>query len=215
MITRAEKLTPVPLGVDALEWRTDVPCRQDAAVLGIPAFTGDVPWFLPGLTLTVIIGFLARRKVAEVLGVSPAHAWAAVVSIGLILSATLTPFHLAAGVDGSRIAGCDFSRVGFASLHEILKFDDPTLNILLFIPLGVVIAFVPGARRKSLFLAAAIALPVVIETIQLVATPLQRACQSADVFDNATGLIIGFALGAIAKATLDAFWRRHRRFSVH
>ena len=45
-------------------------------------------------------------------------------------------------------------------------------------------------------------LPLLIEVGQLLITPLDRACQSADVFDNLTGLVLGFALGAIASATL-------------
>jgi hypothetical protein len=38
-------------------------------------------------------------------------------------------------------------------------------------------------------------LPLTIESIQLVATPLRRACQGADVIDNMLGLALGLAAG--------------------
>ncbi len=45
---------------------------------------------------------------------------------------------------------------------------------------------------------AAIALPFAIETIQLLLPVLDRACESADVVDNLTGLVIGLGGGVVA-----------------
>ncbi len=66
-----------------------------------------------------------------------------------------------------------------------------------FIPLGFAIALVPRSCRKAVVLAAAVALPFVIETTQLVVVALDRACQSADVVDNLTGLLVGLVAGAV------------------
>jgi hypothetical protein len=41
----------------------------------------------------------------------------------------------------------------------------------------------------------AVALPFAIEATQLVVTSLDRACQSADVSDNLTGLALGVVAG--------------------
>jgi len=45
----------------------------------------------------------------------------------------------------------------------------------------------------------AIALSFAIETTQLLVLWLDRACQSADVVDNLTGLAIGLAGGIVAR----------------
>jgi glycopeptide antibiotics resistance protein len=172
------------------------PAIDNDAVLRIAAFS-HVPWFLPGVVISVMLGYATRQRVAAWLGVSQMLAWAAVVSLGIIVFATLTPLNESAFHGAARTLGCDFSRVGLASPSELLEFDDTGLNILLFIPLGAVIGLIPRSRRMAGLLGAAVALPFVIETTQLLATPLDRACQSADVVDNLTGLVIGFALGWI------------------
>jgi hypothetical protein len=46
---------------------------------------------------------------------------------------------------------------------------------------------------------AAIALPFAIETTQMVVPVIERGCQSADVFDNLTGLAVGLAIGTIGR----------------
>jgi hypothetical protein len=52
----------------------------------------------------------------------------------------------------------------------------------------------------GILLLAAIALPFVIEIIQLLAPVLARGCQSSDVIDNLIGLSIGFAIGVVARS---------------
>ena len=120
------------------------------------------------------------------------------LSLGIILSATLTPLRWAIDFGATGSGVCDFSRIGLAPLGELLRFNDTSLNILLFIPLGVTIGLVPMSRRKAAVVAAAMALPFAIETIQLLVPWLDRGCQSADVIDNLTGLIVGLAAGSAA-----------------
>ena len=165
-------------------------------MLGIADFAGNVTWFLPGTVLSIVAGYVLRHRVARFLGGSDALGWALVVAIGIIAAATLTPLREGTGEAPGAVSGCDFSRVGFASIRVILRGDDPLRNIVLFMPLGAVLAFVPGRLRKTTLLATAGLTPVFIEVSQLVLTPLHRACQSADVFDNDLGLLIGFAVGA-------------------
>jgi hypothetical protein len=81
----------------------------------------------------------------------------------------------------------------------MVAFGDPTFNILLFIPLGVACGLLPWSSRKFALLIGAFALPIAIETIQLLATSLDRACQTSDVSDNLTGLVIGLAIGLLAR----------------
>lgn len=170
--------------------------RGDDDVLRIPALA-NLPWFLPGFAVSVVIGYLVRHRAARFLGTSSLLGWAVVVSLGIVVSATLTPLHEGAFEGGTQAAGCDFSRVGLASLEDIIELGDTFLNILLFIPLGVALALLPRSRRKAWLMAVALAFPLVIETTQLIATPLDRACQSADVVDNISGLLFGFVVGSV------------------
>ena len=162
------------------------------------SFLWAVPWFVPGIVIAVIVGFLARRRVAAWLGSSPTVAWAVVVAFGLILAATLTPLREGAG--DLAAGSCDFARVGFASLDDLRSLNDTSLNVLLFVPLGVVLAILPRSPRKAFLIVVACAMPLAIEFVQLVAIPLDRACESADVVDNLSGLAFGLALGALAGA---------------
>jgi glycopeptide antibiotics resistance protein len=173
-----------------------MPCDA-SAVLGIPEFSANVPLFLPTTIVAILVGYLARDRVGRWLGGSAALGWAFVVAIAIIVAATLTPLREIAAEGRPAQVGCDLSRVGFASIREILRADDSFRNIVLFIPLGAVIAFVPGLRRKAALLAAAGLAPIAIEVGQLLLTPLNRACQSADVFDNVMGLFVGFAIGSV------------------
>jgi glycopeptide antibiotics resistance protein len=80
----------------------------------------------------------------------------------------------------------------------------------MFVPLGVMISLVPRSRRKAAIVVAAIALPFAIETTQMLLPVLDRACESADVIDNLTGLVLGFAGGSVAGWLASAAYRRSR-----
>jgi ABC-type cobalamin transport system permease subunit len=63
----------------------------------------------------------------------------------------------------------------------------------------MVVALLPGSRRKAALVVAAVALTVAIEAIQLVVAHLDRACRTSDIADNLTGLVSGVTLGAVAR----------------
>jgi glycopeptide antibiotics resistance protein len=94
--------------------------------------------------------------------------------------------------------------MGLAPLSELLRFNDASLNVLLFMPLGVSIGLMPRSRLKVIVFVAAIALPFAIETTQMLLPLLDRSCESADVIDNLTGLVLGlaggFAVGWLARS---------------
>ena len=77
--------------------------------------------------------------------------------------------------------------------------NDSLLNVVLFVPLGVVVGLAPRTTRKAAFILAAGLLPFVIESTQLLVPALARACESADVFDNLTGLTLGLVTGSILR----------------
>jgi glycopeptide antibiotics resistance protein len=157
-----------------------------------------LPWFLPSVAFAVFVSIAANDVVGRALRVRRPVAWAMVLSLGVILAATMTPQWEALAFGAQSASFCDFSRIGLAPLSELLRFDDASGNVLLFIPLGVTIAIVPRSRRKAVVLIAAIALPFAIETAQLLLPALDRACESADVVDNLTGLVLGLGGGVVA-----------------
>lgn len=154
-----------------------------------------LPWLLPGLIFSAVIGLAACRRVAHTLRTGRAVAWAVVVAFGLVLFATLTPLDGVFELGVSGIRTCDMTRIGFAPVEELVHIGDTSLNVLLFIPLGLTLGLIPGSRVKAIFMGVAIVLPFAIETIQLLLPVLGRGCQSSDVFDNLTGLLIGCLIG--------------------
>ena len=169
-----------------------------------------LPWFLPGVVISIVVSIAASGALGRALGVRRAVAWVMVLSLGIITAATLTPQWeaLAFGAQGS--SSCDLSRLGLAPLGELLEPSEASLNVLMFIPLGATIGLLPRSRRKAAIVIAAIALPFAIETTQLLVPALDRACESADVVDNLTGLAIGLAGGVVAWRLVAAMDRRPR-----
>ena len=163
------------------------------------------PGFLPGLAVSIGVAVLASRPVARALGSGRVLAAALVISLGVVLAATLTPspFGPQRHVARENLAqgyhpACDLSRIGPAPIAEYLTPDDTSLNVLLLVPLGATIGLLPSSRRKIAVLLLAAAVPFVVEATQLVVVPLDRACQSADVFDNLFGLALGLTAGGSA-----------------
>jgi len=171
--------------------------------------TLDLPWLLPGAAIAFVVSLAASGAVGRALRVRRPVACVMVLSLGIILAATLTPQSEALAFGAVGTGSCDFSRIGLAPLHELLEFNETSLNVLLFAPLGASIAFIPRSRLKVVVIIAAIALPFGIETIQLLPV-LDRACESADVIDNLTGLAIGLAGGVVAGRLVAAMDRRPR-----
>jgi len=170
----------------------------------------DYAGFGPGIAVSLVLSFLTCGFVSRAMRISRVHGWALLMSLGVVLSATITPSReaLLFGAQGS--GTCDLSSIGLASWWELRHLDDASLNILLFVPLGIFIALCPRSRAKLVVLVCAFLLPVSIELIQLVVVALGRKCQSADVIDNLTGLVLGLAGGSVAGLLASAVYRRRR-----
>lgn len=161
-------------------------------------FLGAVPGFLPGLAVSALVGLVAAHRVAVALRARWLLAFGLLVSLGAILAATLTP-NVGSLEPPPGNAFCDLTRMSLAPLDELLSLNgEPSLNALLFLPLGLAMGLLPRSAGKVALLAGAIALPAAVEFLQGVLTPLSRSCSSADVVDNLTGLAAGFALGSAA-----------------
>ena len=156
-----------------------------------------LPWFLPGVVVALVLGVPLSRPVARALGAPRAVAYLLAVSVGAILAATLPPG--AGGFDrlADEHGGCHLQRLWLADAHAYLSVSEVSLNVLLFVPLGVALALLPRSTRARTVAIAALALPIAIEALQVVLTPLGRACESGDVVDNLIGLVIGLIIGGV------------------
>jgi glycopeptide antibiotics resistance protein len=157
-----------------------------------------LPLLLPVLVISLGIGVVLARPLARRLGTHVLVAFLLVTSLGLIVASTLTP-HVGALQAEARVGGwCDLSRLSLAPLSLIARPNDVSLNILLFVPLGLAVGALPPGHSRARLALGALALPFVIELIQSLVTALGRGCESADVIDNLTGLVIGLSLGSAA-----------------
>ena len=164
---------------------------------------GGYPPILPGLLLAAVLSVALTPATARRLRIAWPHAGLLLISLGIILAATLTPSREALdhGVVGT--VGCDLSRIGPAPFAEYARRDDPILNVAMFFPLGLAIGLLPPSRPRLLALLAALLLPFAIEGTQAVVVVLDRACQGGDVFDNLSGLMLGLAPGLAGRLALD------------
>lgn len=167
----------------------------------------NVPWFWPGVLVSLVVGVLLAVPLGHAFRVRPLLAALLLVSFGSILAATLTPLRDALEFGAVGTGVCDFSRVGPPPLEYLGYRNDISLNIVLFIPLGLGIGLLGKRRLTGVLLLAAIALPFVIETIQLLVPVIARGCQSSDVIDNLIGLSIGLAIGGVARLLIGLLKR--------
>ena len=175
-----------------------VPQLADYAADSVRLYTATLPWFLPGLVLALLLGIPLSGPVARTLRARRSVAYLLIVSLGAILAATLPP-----GADGfdrlaDGIGACHLHRLGPAASHDYLSVSEVSLNVLLFVPLGIALALLPRTRRTLGIAVTAFLLPVAVEVIQLVVPTLGRACESGDVVDNLAGLVLGLGLGGVA-----------------
>jgi hypothetical protein len=157
--------------------------------------------FTTALVLIVIGSVALAPAVARRLGTRRVVAGLLLFGFGLVIAATLLPDRDAlAGIASERV--CDMSRFGPASIAELTRVNTTSLNVLLFVPLGVAVGLLPRSRTTTFVVVAAVSLTFVVEAIQLFVTVLGRGCQTADMVDNLMGLAIGIAIGVLARPVL-------------
>lgn len=154
-----------------------------------------LPLFIPSTLVVAVVAAVASGSVARVIGARRAVGALLILSVGVVLAATLTPQGNALATGGLGFGSCNLERLRPAGPWTYLALGEALGNVLLFVPLGVSVALLPASRSKTWLLAGAIALPFVVEGIQLLVVVLNRACESADVIDNLLGLTLGLSIG--------------------
>jgi len=167
-----------------------------AAKSGLPEVVLNLPWlpttlhnFLPNLALTLVISALMAVLVAPVLHLPRWRLalWTVAVSVPLAYTWSATA--------ASPLT--DFCATGVTPWLDwnLVTRREVIANLLLFLPAGFAVAVLPQARWLPALLAT-LAAPVVVELVQAVHKPLNRACEFGDIINNISGAILGFALGS-------------------
>lgn len=161
------------------------------------------PGFIPGAFIALAIAVTLNGWISKLLHIGRMLAASIIICLGVIVSATLTTGSESAFFESSNYISCDLTRISLIPLHTLLTFNESSLNIILFIPLGLVIGLLPKSTCKTLVLAFAFILPFIIEIIQFSIPEINRTCQSADVVDNLSGLGIGLILTVITRQVIS------------
>ncbi|WP_155926584.1 VanZ family protein [Mycolicibacterium sp. CBMA 234] len=161
------------------------------------------------MAATTVIACAAAGRVARRVRTEGWIAFVLIMSVGVVLAATLTPVNGQFREQHRPLGQCDFSRISPAHLSTYLHAGEPGLNVILFAPLGLAIGLLGRSGATARLLVAAAALPPVIEGVQSLLPMFGRGCESADVVDNLLGLGIGFALGALLSVIRSSRTRRH------
>ena len=165
------------------------------------SFAGTVPLFPITMVLIVIASVVLAPAVARRLGTGRAVAGLLLFGFGVVIAATLLPDRDAlAGIASDRV--CDLSRIGLPSIGQLTRINTTSLNVLLFVPLGLAVGLLPRSRPAVFIVVAALSLTFVVEGIQLFVNVLGRGCQTADMVDNLLGLAIGIMVGVLARPLL-------------
>jgi hypothetical protein len=164
-------------------------------------FIGTVPLSALALAVSFVVAIVLSRPAASWLHTRPYIAGLLLLGFALVFSATLVP--TAAALEGVPSDGvCDTSRIGIAPIEELTSVNTSSLNVLLFMPLGVAVGLLPWSRAAAVAALAAASLTFIVEAIQLLVPVLGRGCQTADLVDNLMGLAIGLAIGLSARLVL-------------
>ncbi len=159
----------------------------------------DYAGFLPGVVVAFVLAALLSGPVRQHLRIERVPAFLLLVALGVILAATVTPSREAVLYGAVGSGTCDLSTFGFAPLSTYVNLNDTSLNVALFVPLGLLVGLLPRSPYRLAVFVTAASLPIAIEGTQLVVTSLGRGCESGDVFNNLTGLLVG----AIAAGVLN------------
>jgi hypothetical protein len=168
----------------------------------VRGFLAAVPLSAFAFAFAIVMAVWLSPVVAGRLRTTRGIAALLIVGIGFVVAATLTP-------DADAFAGlasdgtCDVSRVWLAPIGELTRITSTSLNVLLFVPLGLAVGLLPRSRTANLITIAAVASPFVVEATQLLVTVLGRGCQTADIVDNLLGVAIGMAIGTGARLVLS------------
>ncbi|MCP9958736.1 VanZ family protein [Streptomyces sudanensis] len=159
----------------------------------ISAAVSGTPWLVPGIAASLLLALLLCKKLGRYVGLWNVAAFLYIVSLGMVASITITP-----SLSEFTSSFCSLEFPSPVSPGELAGTNQRSLNVLLFVPLGLASALT--RRRRGLLVgASSLSLPFIIEFIQYAIPSFGRTCQGVDIVDNLTGLACGALLGVIVR----------------
>ncbi len=159
---------------------------------------------LAWVPLAFVIAVLTARPVARRLSVAIPVAFLLVLAAVGILAITLIP--QPDGRIAATDATCLLPTLSVPAGGRLFPLSDESLNVVLFVPLGIALGLMAGHPAAPRIAVLAVALPWAIEATQLVVPGLGRTCQSADLTANLVGLVFG-VVTALASRFLGSLGR--------
>lgn len=172
--------------------------QLDRAIEWMQAALERTPWAATGLLLATATALLLAYPLGKLLRSNPIIVGLLLGAFGFALVFTLTPTPGAAYNVGS----C-YSRFAQPSRADLIEPTDLSLNILLFLPAGVLIMLLRPVWAVMAVAIFALLMPPVIEYVQLSVVELNRTCSFLDVATNELGLLVGLAVGAIIRVVWE------------
>lgn len=165
----------------------------------IEAVLDAVPLFWPGVLCALVPAALLNRPVGRLLRAHWVVGFLLLLALGGVVTLTLLPDTRGPFWENSRYAvqACVLDGAGPRPLSELLTATQSSLNVALFVPVGLAAALAGTRPRALLVLLGAVALPFAVEWVQYVVPALGRACDAQDVWDNLFGLALGGCAGLL------------------
>jgi VanZ like family len=169
-------------------------------------YMDGLPEYWPAAVLVALVVATAAAAVGRVLGGPAGTVFLLVGSVGLIVATTLTPATVSYFVPGHP-ATCLVRPLQLPPLYQLTSLNETSLNVALFVPLGLGCALLRRFGQVLLALPIAIAVPIGVEAVQYAVPRLDRVCSTADITANLTGLALGFLIGLVVLRPLAVLLR--------
>lgn len=158
-----------------------------------------MPMFWPGLLCSLVPAALLNQAVGRWLRAHWAVAFVLLLALGGLATLTLLPDAWGPFWGYSRYAvrHCNLTGYGLRPLHDFTTVNPTSLDVALYVPIGLAGALAGTRARAATVLLGAALLPVVIEGVQYALPGIGHACTVQDVLDSLLGLALGAAIGLL------------------
>ena len=152
----------------------------------------DMPLLGPAAVVALAVAVGLAVPVGRWLRAPAPLAFLLLASAGAVVAATLTPT-----VAQPWSTGCQTGALALPRLAQLRYLNETSLNVALFVPLGLACGLLPGRWRAATACLVATAVPAGIELAQAELTWLNRVCATADIVANLTGLTVGVTVAVV------------------
>lgn len=144
-------------------------------------FTAAHPLVLPAVVVAVATALILMNSASRALRLARWQSFVLLASTGGVLALTLTPAR--------------FRSWGAASISDV----EVLLNVMMFVPIGFIVALVPHDRYRWALALVAVLMPFGIEALQNFVHVLNRYPRWIDIAANVAGVLAGFGVAAVLR----------------